>query len=764
MTNAGFGDAGLDSAWALLLVLIRTFSAIGLGFVSVRYGSIDPQRGDMTAVQFFVGRIALPLTVFRIVATANIGSIDVGVIFACSLAKISVYLLTSAMSLCAYRSKDPMNKRLLTSAVFGFFSTASNDLAIGFPVIQAIYGDEMMVYLAANVLVFQTVIQPGAMIMFEVSQMFKSGPDVRIDSTMWSRLARSIALNPIMLATAFGVFYSTALASTLRIGADGKLELPEPISSIIALWTSPFQMLFLFTNGTALRSASVTLWPVILVLMKVVVCAYISYGLSHVFVNPEHDQAQALREFTFFYGTIPAGGAPLIYAQLLDCGVDVIAAASIFALVLAGPIEFMTALFLGTEDSPVNYDDVRIVLHRCSQASAMCSGMFVIFVLLGWWGGSFASRAIGVFGVVTLLYEVLTLSVMSDTSPVCIDSQWVPKLYCFFQNICYILVVYIEYHMGTRWKEGRRARSHVVTCVVLVLAFVVALVVPTGNGLHEMCGMPMTPASAVYLVGWNATLLVVMTGLAMRGRMLKQRVGGQLPLRPPRSTPDLLKLSKITRPLLTNFAPSPTKRVSKSGGKETFGGQPHARFEETLPPTHIIQEPASSSIDDAVDENAFSKERQRDVGADADEHAASKELQREVGGDGVAVANCLIVLQGLRSLMGVINCTAQVFSKRGVVNRDGFTPMLILEDILEHGQGCFVLLAVVFQPGVLASTRSLFVGLAARGCCQAYWPVREEPEFDAEPETPFPSTSYYSETVMFKMPSRVSSSILDQLG
>jgi len=713
---------GLRSAFALLQVLVQTISALALGYLCVRYGAIDVQRGDMQAIQFFIGRIALPLLVFRIVATSSIGSVDLGVVAACSLGKVAVYILTFGMTFCAYRSKDPFGRRILTSAVFGFFTTASNDLAIGFPVINAIYGDDMAVYLAANVLVFQTLIQPLAMVMFEIGHALSqgserpSGDDLRDQRrTMVLKLARSIALNPIMLATALGAVYSCCLSWTLVRDGANKMHLPEPIGGIIELWTSPFTMMFLFLNGTSLRSASIALWPAVLVLMKVVVCAYISYGLSHVFVNPDNPKAQALRDFTFFYGTIPAGGAPLIYSQLFDCGVEVIAASSILCLILAGPIEFMTALFLGTANAPVNYQDVRAVLHACAQASALCSGTFVLFMVLGWWGGSFASRAIGVFGVVTLIYELWTLLMMSSEAQ-CTAPGHGLFLYRFLQNVCYILVVYIEYHLGTRWHEGRRVRSHVVTLVVLAAALLVTYVVPAGNGGHEMCSLHLDKEPAMYLIAWNVALCLLICGLAVRGRLLKQRVGGLLPARLPKTN---RRPSALSLPLL---GAGPPPRLLEAGGAPTGGAaSPDAatlHLVEDSPPAAVQRRRASEASSVASGSPRWDSSAEEGQG---EQSTASQEALHGVGGDGVAVATCLVVLQGLRSVMGAINCSGQALTRDRDGNHQGFTPMLILEVILEHGQGCFLLLAVIFQPGVLAATGQLLRGMGASGCCQGYW-------------------------------------------
>ncbi|CAE7246193.1 unnamed protein product, partial [Symbiodinium sp. KB8] len=148
--------------------------------------------------------MAFPLLIFNTIATAELGSLDLGVIGACSLAKattvvngcsccylplhtfryppsiVIIVLIFKLMSIvaianivmiiciavlvlgitwlltyCAFRPERSHGQRILTSSVFAFFAIASDDFAIGFPVIDALYGKvlNMGIYIAGNALV-----------------------------------------------------------------------------------------------------------------------------------------------------------------------------------------------------------------------------------------------------------------------------------------------------------------------------------------------------------------------------------------------------------------------------------------------------------------------------------------------------------------------------------------------------------------------------------------------------------------------------------
>merc|ERR1740129_2496275 len=126
----------------------------------MRNGFIEPSQGDTKGIKFLQTNIAFPLLIFNTVATARLGSIDFGVVLACSLAKLLVYWGVWILSFRSYQPDRPKGQRFLTSTVFAFFAVAGDDFATGFPVINALYGSSMVVYIAANSLVGSLLMVP----------------------------------------------------------------------------------------------------------------------------------------------------------------------------------------------------------------------------------------------------------------------------------------------------------------------------------------------------------------------------------------------------------------------------------------------------------------------------------------------------------------------------------------------------------------------------------------------------------------------------
>lgn len=623
---------GLLPVEGLLLVLLQTFSALVLGYACSRLGVIDKDSRDMKALHLIMGKIALPLLIFKVVATSDLDSVNWGVVLACNLAKCSVYTLTFTISWLFFRSGGAYGQRLLTSTIFGMFTAASNDFAIGLPVVQALYGDKMAGYLAANVFVFQTLIQPATMVLLEVGHIACNPSGQAVDRRRLCRKAFvAIASNIIILATILGVAYQQLLSWSLTCEGN-KCLLPHPLADIVDLWTQPFTMTSLFLNGAYLTSSKIGFWPALLVLMKVFFCAYVSYGLSLLFCGADAE----LNNFAFFYGTLPTGGAPLVLSAQYDiASTGLVAGASMWGLVLAGPIEFMATMFLGTGTHGVQYMDLHKVQAITMTASAVCGSFFAVVVLLAGWRWGYRRWAIACYGLSTFAYTLLSLAVqrlLVDTGSVdkgSLKGQTCIYLLGFFQYLCCLLVIFLEYQRVTRWRRACGTRRLAAVAALLLLALTPS-VVRWPNTAHELID-PRSPAppsrdAIVVLVAWDTLLLLL--GLCLTGY-------GMLP------------------------APPSTSQVGSSvNTNDLLDSQADAMEMPNSP------EGASPML--------LATSSSRRCRADTD---PSSEQPPDTA------VTIIVVFQVLRLTVEIVDALAVLYD-------GGFTPMFILANIMEHGQGC----------------------------------------------------------------------------
>lgn len=435
--GATAAEAASGPATELLYTLATTGVAVSVGCLAVQLGlvNLDPERREMSALRWYVGRVAFPLLIFRVVASSSVGALQWnqwGVVLSCAVGKLSVMITVWLIAFyCFHHSSIGTSQRLLTATCFMFFVLASDDFAVGFPVVTAIYESEleMDLYVTINALVTNAVFVPIVMILLELGRNMAESAEDAADSdecsgsdsgngsdtsrescapteranersALWASLAiaKSIILSPVIVSVVLGVMYSAIFGTFIPVLA----------TKIIDKLTSPFGMLALFATGTVLKRPSLQLWPCLLSLLKVVVCAFVSFVTANFLVGSD----QKLADFCFFYGSIPTSSAPLLFTVEYNPGlVDVVASATLFGLCLAGPVMMVTAMFLEQEN--VSPD----ILSNAQRVQGGISFLFGIMVNVsvvalgatGRWG--FSSRgktSLAVFGVAECVLAFFT--------------------------------------------------------------------------------------------------------------------------------------------------------------------------------------------------------------------------------------------------------------------------------------------------------------------------------------------------------------------
>jgi len=513
LTQGTQSEEGHGATTNLANTLFITFFAVFMGFACVRLGLVVPPRGDMRALGFFVGQIAFPLLVFRTVATARFGEVNMMVILACTFGKLAVLALTFAMAFVAYKTKRSYGQRWLTASIFSFFVTASNDFAIGMPVVEALYaGQHMMAYIAANALVNSAVLTPIAMVLLaigsnlqrsEVVDKSASGRSLPQPSTPTVVLAvlREILLNPVIVMTIAGFVFQFGLGFTFTRDSAGDLKFFSPLQELVDLITQPFGMCALFLTGTSLRTPRFQFWPVLLVVMKVVLCAWASYAFALALLpSLAQEVEERLTGFSFLYGMIPTSSAPLVFALQFDpSATELVATAILFGLVLAGPMMFGSAVVLqGVRDFP----KLLVWVELQTAVVALCGGLLLLVALLvlrGRWGYACPVRVVvvGVI-VVTIAHELITLLMNPAVSPepcrVYNEDPFASRygfMLGMLQTACRVLILALT--AMALFDLGPRAKSPLLglgICATAVAVGVVLAFFTVPHTIAEMCEQP----------------------------------------------------------------------------------------------------------------------------------------------------------------------------------------------------------------------------------------------------------------------------------
>ncbi|CAE7372128.1 rtcb [Symbiodinium microadriaticum] len=142
--------------------------------------------------------------------------------------------ITWLLTYCAFRPERSHGQRILTSSVFAFFAIASDDFAIGFPVIDALYGKvlNMGIYIAGNALVGSFVFVPVTMAALAVGGVLKkSEAEGSKKASTWQitrQCSRKRPANPLSSQA------SGKIILTIRESGAGKTEATKRMLAYLA--------------------------------------------------------------------------------------------------------------------------------------------------------------------------------------------------------------------------------------------------------------------------------------------------------------------------------------------------------------------------------------------------------------------------------------------------------------------------------------------------------------------------------------------------
>ncbi len=185
-----------------LNAVLPVFSVAALGFAFRRLGVFD--GATALAINRFVFYAALPVLLFRLIATAPFEQFEWSLVAAYAIAEIALYAAGFAVARFVFGC--PWTESLLLGMASGF----ANHVFFVLPISQVVYGDAGLMPVTAVIALDSVVMFGGTVVILEATSEAAHGLSP-------ARLLLQFARNPQILAIAAGVV--TTLASVQL--ADG---------------------------------------------------------------------------------------------------------------------------------------------------------------------------------------------------------------------------------------------------------------------------------------------------------------------------------------------------------------------------------------------------------------------------------------------------------------------------------------------------------------------------------------------------------------
>ncbi len=379
--------SGTDTLGTLINSLAVIFFVMLLGYLGSASGFVP--RAANKGIGPMVGKICLPLLIFRNVAKLDLSSAPFGVVGCCGIVKITSFLLAAALAFATRKKGTPGGKGggdnhhapapgdLATQlGIYTLFCTGSNDLAMGLAIIESLYppaatstdlGALTFVVVGMQVAFFT----PLSFVLLELGKA-KAAAAKRGATPTNCSIAKVVAINlvrsPIILATFLGLIY-TAVNPPDPDDTTVHKNIPALLDAMILKGGSAFGMSALFLGGMAvvgkfkLLRGKALLLPVMLSLVKILVAPIVGFYVTHALYAGSEDQA-LFSQYVFVYSSLPTAGSIVVFAQAYDVSSkDMISGGSVLVLLLFIPVCVTTAtLLVGGQLQGASVSDVGHVI------------------------------------------------------------------------------------------------------------------------------------------------------------------------------------------------------------------------------------------------------------------------------------------------------------------------------------------------------------------------------------------------------------------
>ncbi|XP_041986213.1 integral membrane protein GPR155 [Aricia agestis] len=339
MDTIKVGDAVSDQLYP---ALFQCFTIILCGYIAGRLNVVT--KSESKGIATFVGTFALPSLIFLSLARLDFSTVNWTFLLSILLAKGLVFFAVIVITLLVSK---PMN--LGQAGIFAIFCTQSNDFALGYPIINAIYEKthpEYALYLYLMAPISLAILNPVAFVIMELHKQGQSTiPEIVTSQNcrklkMLLQLIKGIVFNPVLVMTILGIIGNIAFKHKLSIYIEGLLDVFGQSFSAAALFLLGLRMVGQITR---LRGAALVL-PCVLIMVKLICLPVIMREFVSALHSGANDtETQSLSTYAFLYGTIPTAPAVFVFSNLYNLEIDLMASSMVICTFVSAPITFLSA-------------------------------------------------------------------------------------------------------------------------------------------------------------------------------------------------------------------------------------------------------------------------------------------------------------------------------------------------------------------------------------------------------------------------------------
>ncbi|XP_054826317.1 integral membrane protein GPR155 isoform X2 [Eublepharis macularius] len=324
----------------LFPALLQCFGIILCGYIAGRANIITSTQAK--GLGNFVSRFALPALLFKNMVVLNFSHVNWSFLYSILVAKALVFFLVCILTLLVATPE----RRFSKAGLFPIFATQSNDFALGYPIVEALYQatyPEYLQYIYLVAPISLMMLNPLGFIFCEIQKSRDSRTtSLSKNKIVWLGLLR-VLQNPIVFMVFIGIasnfLFAQKVPEYLENFLDG-LASSFSGSALFYLGLTMVGQIKKLTKGTFV--ALILLITAKLLLMPLL-CREMVELLDKSSSLVNHT---SLANYAFLYGIFPAAPGVAIFATQFNMEVEIITSGMVISTFVSAPIMYVSAWLL----------------------------------------------------------------------------------------------------------------------------------------------------------------------------------------------------------------------------------------------------------------------------------------------------------------------------------------------------------------------------------------------------------------------------------
>ncbi|KAG9349497.1 hypothetical protein JZ751_027942 [Albula glossodonta] len=325
----------------LFPALLECFGIILCGYIAGRANIITSTQSK--GLGNFVSKFALPALLFKNMVLLDFANVIWSFLWSILIAKVFVFVIVCMLTLLVASPESRFSK----AGLFSIFATQSNDFALGYPIVEALYKNthpEYLQYIYLVAPVSLMILNPIGFAFCEVQKWRDNRSQQQNKVQIMSMVVLQVLKNPIVFMVVVGIISHFLLGQ----------KIPSVLEEFVDGLANSFGGAALFYLGLSMvgqlrkltRSTVVAL--ILLITAKLLVMPLICRGMVELLdkTNTSAPSHTSLSNYAFLYGVFPTAPSVAIYAAQYNMELEVVTSGMVISTFLSAPIMYVSAWLL----------------------------------------------------------------------------------------------------------------------------------------------------------------------------------------------------------------------------------------------------------------------------------------------------------------------------------------------------------------------------------------------------------------------------------